>query len=65
MTRPTCGSCPYWAPSQSPSLTADDKGECRIGRPEASANWPRTRREEFCGEHPDFVTWLTIVKHPE
>lgn len=56
--RPTCETCSYWDRDENISF----EGECRRYAPasaseDVSAIWRDTRRDYWCGDHPDFETW--------
>jgi hypothetical protein len=58
--RPICKTCPYWN-------RIDDypgHGVCRIKPPRRSVlgtGWPGTEEHEWCGEHPDFHSYLVAL----
>lgn len=57
VSRPTCETCPYWAP-----YTTSRRGGCRRNAPNATNTegwcWAPTDRDHWCGEHPDFQKLL-------
>jgi hypothetical protein len=65
MKRPTCSTCAYWL------RTPNEFGECRRLTPQpgfrpslgksltaADDRWPRTRPDDWCGEHHKFEDWI-------
>ena len=71
MDRPTCETCPYWAPhTKNPP-----SGSCRIRHPTHDTlecddgavipwGWPESLSFMWCGEHPDFTAWITSQRKP-
>lgn len=60
--RPTCGTCPYWAEPRKAGLGHS----CRRYAPRPfnadADDWVVTVEGEWCGEHPDFETWLKATR---
>lgn len=62
MNRPTCETCPFWA-NKKWGFPNEDKGECHVREPSRSVGtlslgvgvWPETRKDDFCGQHPQFA----------
>lgn len=51
--RATCRSCPFFAPeAEGFRANGGPDGTCHA-LPPATEGWPRVRRDDWCGEHPD------------
>jgi hypothetical protein len=68
MDGPTCATCPWWSrlpelvefrwspgpdAQQEEIRTPNDKGECRKCPPRPPRDFPLTRLDDWCGEHPE------------
>lgn len=61
MEKPTCETCVYWAfkheESDGVCQSCGKMGHCCIRSVEDN-DFPDRYDSEFCGEHPDFETWM-------
>ncbi len=69
--RPTCKTCPYWGEDTSNVLNhRAQHGECRRYPPgfiplETAYMPAHTAADFWCGEHPEFPVYLSVLKHRE
>jgi hypothetical protein len=71
--RPTCETCPWLDTSTQsgmPQVEPDTTAMCRRNPPAHDdrtglAVWPMVERDgDWCGEHPDFPTYIAAIRQP-
>lgn len=75
MDKPTCKTCPYFEAGDENNGDGFDAGYCHRSSPIAIpldddhedsvfVLWPKTLKIEWCGEHPQFPTYLASLSEP-